>query len=178
MFGPPERDDQAQWIGYYHRSTFFPYFDRLVHLPFLPSGQCSPPLRLNRSPSSRAAELFDPHTTTKITNSPAYTSMVFAWSFTEVIRYSHYVTSLLSVKLPALEWLRFVVFSLFLSLAHFLADHARERNEQVHHFLPPLPARSRIRSLAHLPYRSVRRPLSPLSLSRASLELIIPERMH
>ncbi|KAM0786012.1 hypothetical protein ACM66B_006828 [Microbotryomycetes sp. NB124-2] len=42
--------------------------------------------------------------------SPFYVSMVLAWSVTEVIRYSHYVTSLLGLKAPLLEWLRYSTF--------------------------------------------------------------------
>ncbi|KAK4048511.1 hypothetical protein OIV83_004679 [Microbotryomycetes sp. JL201] len=42
--------------------------------------------------------------------SPFYVSMVLAWSITEVIRYSHYVTSLLGIKAPLLEWLRYSTF--------------------------------------------------------------------
>lgn len=34
--------------------------------------------------------------------------MVFAWSVTEVIRYTHYVVSLLNAKIYLLEWLRSV----------------------------------------------------------------------
>ncbi|KAK4053589.1 hypothetical protein OIO90_003828 [Microbotryomycetes sp. JL221] len=42
--------------------------------------------------------------------SPFYTSMVLAWSITEIIRYSHYVTSILGAKAPLLEWLRYSTF--------------------------------------------------------------------
>lgn len=38
--------------------------------------------------------------------SPWYATMVLAWSVTEVIRYAHYVATLLNVKAPLLEWLR------------------------------------------------------------------------
>lgn len=38
--------------------------------------------------------------------------MVFAWSFTEVVRYTHYATGLMDLKLSALEWLRSVLSSL------------------------------------------------------------------
>lgn len=44
--------------------------------------------------------------------SPFYTSMVFAWSFTEVVRYNHYATGLLNIKISALEWLRYSTFYL------------------------------------------------------------------
>jgi very-long-chain (3R)-3-hydroxyacyl-CoA dehydratase len=40
--------------------------------------------------------------------SPFYASMVFAWSFTEVVRYSHYTTGLLGIKVDLLEYLRSV----------------------------------------------------------------------
>lgn len=32
--------------------------------------------------------------------------MVFAWSLTEVIRYTFYATSVLGVTIPGLNWLR------------------------------------------------------------------------
>lgn len=38
---------------------------------------------------------------------PAYCSMVFAWSFTEVVRYTHYATGLMDYTLSSLEWLRY-----------------------------------------------------------------------
>ena len=36
--------------------------------------------------------------------------MLLAWSLTEVIRYSYYFFSLLSIKLPILDWLRYSTF--------------------------------------------------------------------
>jgi very-long-chain (3R)-3-hydroxyacyl-CoA dehydratase len=36
--------------------------------------------------------------------------MLLAWSLTEVIRYSYYFFSLLSVKIPILDWLRYTTF--------------------------------------------------------------------
>lgn len=34
--------------------------------------------------------------------------MVTAWSFAEIIRYVHYATGLMGMKIKALEWLRCV----------------------------------------------------------------------
>lgn len=36
--------------------------------------------------------------------------MLLAWSLTEVIRYSYYFLSLLSIKLPFMDWLRYTTF--------------------------------------------------------------------
>lgn len=44
-------------------------------------------------------------------SSPIYCSMVFAWSFTEVVRYSHYAAGLVNLKIHILEWLRRVAYS-------------------------------------------------------------------
>lgn len=51
--------------------------------------------------------------TLQVAASPIYGSMVFAWSFTEVIRYSFYAAGLLGLQIPILEWLRYVIFYLF-----------------------------------------------------------------
>lgn len=40
--------------------------------------------------------------------SPAYTSMVIAWSLTEVARYTYYVVNLCKKTSPMLTWLRYV----------------------------------------------------------------------
>jgi very-long-chain (3R)-3-hydroxyacyl-CoA dehydratase len=48
-------------------------------------------------------------TTTR--TSPAYTTMLLAWSVTEVIRYSYFVFTLSGVGVPALwQWLRYNTF--------------------------------------------------------------------
>lgn len=39
-------------------------------------------------------------------NNPFFTTMLFAWSLTEVVRYSFYVTSLLGIDIPVLNYLR------------------------------------------------------------------------
>ena len=44
----------------------------------------------------------------QVARSPVYLSMITAWSFAEIIRYSHYVAGLAGVKVQALEWLRCV----------------------------------------------------------------------
>ncbi|KAM0747722.1 PTPLA-domain-containing protein [Meredithblackwellia eburnea MCA 4105] len=44
--------------------------------------------------------------------SPIYSTMVFAWSFTEIIRYTHYAATILGFKLPGLEFLRYNTFYL------------------------------------------------------------------
>jgi very-long-chain (3R)-3-hydroxyacyl-CoA dehydratase len=44
-------------------------------------------------------------------NSPAYTTMLLAWSITEVIRYSYFVFNLSGVGVPKLwTWLRYNTF--------------------------------------------------------------------
>ncbi|THU95362.1 PTPLA-domain-containing protein [Dendrothele bispora CBS 962.96] len=43
-------------------------------------------------------------------SNPLYTSMVFAWSFTEVIRYSFYASNLLGYEPPVLLHLRYTTF--------------------------------------------------------------------
>ena len=44
--------------------------------------------------------------------SPVYATMVFAWSFTEIVRYSFYAVGLLGVRVPPLESLRYNTFYL------------------------------------------------------------------
>ncbi|BGP43411.1 hypothetical protein JCM10449v2_007446 [Rhodotorula kratochvilovae] len=46
----------------------------------------------------------------QVPHSPIYVSMVTAWSFAEIIRYTHYATGLMGLKLRALEWLRYTAF--------------------------------------------------------------------
>lgn len=46
----------------------------------------------------------------EVGKSPIYTSMVLAWSITEVIRYAHYALGLVDVKSGILEWLRYSTF--------------------------------------------------------------------
>lgn len=41
---------------------------------------------------------------------PLFTTMLFAWSLTEVIRYSFYALSLLSISAPILNYLRYTTF--------------------------------------------------------------------
>ncbi|GFZ50261.1 3-hydroxyacyl-CoA dehydratase [Saitozyma sp. JCM 24511] len=41
---------------------------------------------------------------------PFFTTMLFAWSLTEVVRYSFYVTSLLGIDIPVLNYLRYTTF--------------------------------------------------------------------
>ncbi|WVQ79523.1 hypothetical protein IAT38_001622 [Cryptococcus sp. DSM 104549] len=43
-------------------------------------------------------------------DSPLFTTMLFAWSLTEVVRYTFYALSLLSISSPALNWLRYSTF--------------------------------------------------------------------
>ncbi|GAA6039373.1 hypothetical protein JCM8097_002821 [Rhodosporidiobolus ruineniae] len=45
-----------------------------------------------------------------VPHSPFYISMVTAWSCAEIIRYIHYATGLVGVKVKALEWLRYTAF--------------------------------------------------------------------
>jgi len=42
--------------------------------------------------------------------SPAYNSMLLAWTITEIVRYSYYAMGLLDVKVYALTWLRYTLF--------------------------------------------------------------------
>ncbi|GAA5905183.1 hypothetical protein JCM6882_000402 [Rhodosporidiobolus microsporus] len=46
----------------------------------------------------------------EVPHSPFYISMVTAWSLAEIIRYVHYATGLLGMKVRALEWLRYTAF--------------------------------------------------------------------
>ncbi|KAL7424826.1 hypothetical protein Q5752_000510 [Cryptotrichosporon argae] len=43
-------------------------------------------------------------------NHPLFTTMLFAWSVTEVIRYAFYAMSLLGIDVYALNWLRYTTF--------------------------------------------------------------------
>ncbi|WWC65579.1 uncharacterized protein I303_108197 [Kwoniella dejecticola CBS 10117] len=43
-------------------------------------------------------------------SSPLFTTMLFAWSFTEVIRYTYYFLNLLQIQSPILNWLRYTTF--------------------------------------------------------------------
>lgn len=45
-----------------------------------------------------------------VAHSPAYTSMVLAWSITEVIRYSYFVFNVAGGEVPELTWLRYSTF--------------------------------------------------------------------
>lgn len=49
-------------------------------------------------------------TTPQTHSSPLFTTMLLAWSLTEVVRYTYYFTSLLSIRLPFLDWLRYTTF--------------------------------------------------------------------
>ncbi|WRT69404.1 uncharacterized protein IL334_006388 [Kwoniella shivajii] len=42
--------------------------------------------------------------------SPLFTTMLFAWSLTEVIRYTFYFLSILNIQSPILNWLRYTTF--------------------------------------------------------------------
>ncbi|KAI9632921.1 tyrosine phosphatase-like protein [Dioszegia hungarica] len=46
----------------------------------------------------------------KTHSNPLFTTMLLAWSLTEVIRYTYYATSLLGIKIRALDWLRYTTF--------------------------------------------------------------------
>lgn len=46
----------------------------------------------------------------QVRTSPAFTSMVFAWSIAEMVRYSTYALALFNIKLYPLEWLRYTLF--------------------------------------------------------------------
>ncbi|ORY35016.1 tyrosine phosphatase-like protein [Naematelia encephala] len=43
-------------------------------------------------------------------SNPLFTTMLFAWSVTEVIRYSFYALSILNIDVGAINWLRFTTF--------------------------------------------------------------------
>ncbi|GAA5979399.1 hypothetical protein JCM11641_005023 [Rhodosporidiobolus odoratus] len=71
----------------------------------------------------------------EVPHSPFYISMVTAWSFAEIIRYVHYATGLMGLKLKALEWLRYTAFYILYPvgagseavLIAFSAPYAKER---------------------------------------------------
>lgn len=46
------------------------------------------------------------HLYPQVGHSPVYATMVFAWAFTEIVRYSFYATGLMGIKVSALETLR------------------------------------------------------------------------
>ncbi|GAA5915280.1 enoyl-CoA hydratase PHS1 [Sporobolomyces salmoneus] len=71
----------------------------------------------------------------QVPETPFYVSMVTAWSFAEIIRYLHYATNLLNVKVPILEWIRYTAFYVLYpvgagseaTLIYFSAHFAREK---------------------------------------------------
>ncbi|GAA5895614.1 hypothetical protein JCM5296_003762 [Sporobolomyces johnsonii] len=71
----------------------------------------------------------------EVPRTPFYISMVAAWSFAEIIRYLHYASSLLNVKVPVLEWIRYTAFYILYpvgagseaTLIAFSAPYAKER---------------------------------------------------
>jgi len=46
----------------------------------------------------------------QVRSHPAFTTMVFAWSVAEIVRYSTYALALFDLKLYPLEWLRYTLF--------------------------------------------------------------------
>ncbi|KAL2213513.1 PTPLA-domain-containing protein [Sarocladium strictum] len=46
----------------------------------------------------------------EVATSPAYTSMILAWSITEVIRYAYFVVTIAGFDIPELTWLRYSTF--------------------------------------------------------------------
>ncbi|GAA5847107.1 hypothetical protein JCM3766R1_000613 [Sporobolomyces carnicolor] len=78
----------------------------------------------------------------QVPKTPVYVSMVTAWSFAEIIRYLHYVTSLLSIKVSILEWIRYTAFYILYpvgagseaTLIYFSARYAREKFGPVGYF--------------------------------------------
>ncbi|GAA5829708.1 hypothetical protein JCM5353_005204 [Sporobolomyces roseus] len=70
-----------------------------------------------------------------VPQTPFYVSMVTAWSFAEIIRYLHYATNLMNVKVPILEWIRYTAFYILYpvgagseaALIYFSAAHARDK---------------------------------------------------
>jgi very-long-chain (3R)-3-hydroxyacyl-CoA dehydratase len=68
--------------------------------------------------------------------------MIFAWSLTEVIRYTFYATSVLGITLPGLNWLRYVVSSYRFSHTHPLSPltpRLHSPNVRYTTFLPLYP---------------------------------------
>ncbi|GAA6008309.1 hypothetical protein JCM11491_004431 [Sporobolomyces phaffii] len=71
----------------------------------------------------------------QVPQTPFYVSMVTAWSFAEIVRYLHYATNLLDVKVPVLEWIRYTAFYILYpvgagseaTLIYFSAPYAREK---------------------------------------------------
>ncbi|GAA6055248.1 hypothetical protein JCM3770_001506 [Rhodotorula araucariae] len=76
----------------------------------------------------------------QVPHSPIYVSMVTAWSFAEIIRYTHYATGLMGLKLGALEWLRYTAFYVLYPLG--------AGSEAVLIFLSATPAREKYGALA------------------------------
>ncbi|CEQ41742.1 SPOSA6832_03497 [Sporobolomyces salmonicolor] len=58
----------------------------------------------------------------EVPRTPFYISMVAAWSFAEIIRYLHYASALLNVKVPVLEWIRCAMAFLSCSSARSAAS--------------------------------------------------------
>ncbi|GAA5931165.1 enoyl-CoA hydratase PHS1 [Sporobolomyces koalae] len=77
-----------------------------------------------------------------VPRTPFYVSMVTAWSFAEIIRYLHYATNLLKIKVPLLEWIRYTAFYILYpvgagseaTLIYFSATHARDRVGPIGYF--------------------------------------------
>ncbi|GAA5941968.1 hypothetical protein JCM1841_001874 [Sporobolomyces salmonicolor] len=71
----------------------------------------------------------------EVPRTPFYISMVAAWSFAEIIRYLHYASALLNVKVPVLEWIRYTAFYVLYpvgagseaTLIAFSAPYAKEK---------------------------------------------------
>nr|AFU52581.1 3-hydroxyacyl-CoA dehydratase [Sporobolomyces primogenomicus] len=71
----------------------------------------------------------------QVPQTPFYVSMVTAWSFAEIIRYLHYATNLMNIKVPILEWIRYTAFYVLYpvgagseaTLIYFSATHARQK---------------------------------------------------
>ncbi|GAA5959339.1 hypothetical protein JCM3765_006570 [Sporobolomyces pararoseus] len=78
----------------------------------------------------------------QVPQTPFYVSMVTAWSFAEIIRYLHYATNLLNIKVPILEWIRYTAFYILYpvgagseaTLIYFSAPYAQEKFGPVGYF--------------------------------------------
>lgn len=83
--------------------------------------------------------------------SPIFSTMVFAWSVAEIVRYATYALALFNIKIYPLEWLRYVlIIAIYLNLAGILM-RSRLSRYTLFYILYPLGAGSE----AYLMYISI-----------------------
>ena len=85
-----------------------------------------------------------------VSTSPAYSTMLLAWSITEVVRYSYFTMAIGGGGVPPfLAWLRYVHTSPRRRIRVHNVSLTPEPS-QIQHLLSPLPARHRLRVLARV----------------------------